>query len=130
MNLFLMFSRFIFNMPITRGSGSGVGGLARPRLTSNDTHEMITNQVTKDVREAIPEIGSIKTTMIEFFDERYATMTEVAAAASTIVVSTVQWRGSFQYRDFNNMKPLHFDEIKDPIVSMRLLYDVEGCLFT
>lgn len=41
MNLFMMFFQFIFSMPITRGSGSGVGDPMRRVLTDDEIHEMI-----------------------------------------------------------------------------------------
>ena len=50
------------------------------------------------IREAVPEVfGSIKTTMIEMFSERYVVVFEAAATTATIAVATarVQRRGSF-----------------------------------
>lgn len=45
---------------------------------------MIATHVTMAVREVIPEVfGSIKTTMIKLFDECYATVSEVDAAAAS-----------------------------------------------
>ena len=60
------------------------------------------------VREAISEIfGSINTTMIKIFYERYAIGIEVVVVAAPIAVSDVgvHGRGPFQYRDFSNTKP-------------------------
>ena len=57
--------------------------------------------------------GYIKTTMVEYFDERYATLAEAVAVAATAVVSAA-WVGAsraFQYRDFDNTKPPTFDGI-------------------
>ena len=55
--------------------------------------------------------GSIKTTMVEYFDERYAALAETAAAAATSAVTAAGVGGgagrAFQYRDFNNTKPRH-----------------------
>lgn len=49
----------------------------------DDIWEMITTHVTMIVREAITEVfGSIKTTMIKLFEERYAIVTEAAATAT------------------------------------------------
>lgn len=42
----------------------------------------------------------------------------------------LQGRGMMHYRDFNNMTPPEFDGFKDPIIAMRWISDVEGCLFT
>lgn len=61
-----------------------------------------------DVRKEILEaFGSIKTAILELFDERYASVIEVAAATTIAIVAAtgVQGRGSFQYRDFSNMNP-------------------------
>lgn len=56
-------------------------------------------------------------------------MTEAVASVATtnVVTAGVQGKGSFRYRDFSNMKPPEFDGIKDLIVSMRWIYDMEGC---
>ena len=49
---------------------------------------IIVEEVVAGIREAILEmLGSIKTTLIETFDERYAAITE--AAAATAVAATV-----------------------------------------
>ena len=70
--------------------------------------------------------GSIKTAMIELFNDHYVALNEVVAiaattvvvAATTAVVAAVEIRGerTFQYRYFNNTKPLEFDRVKDLIV--------------
>lgn len=86
--------QFVFNMAIMRGSRSRVDGSERPRLTDDDILEMITTQVTKVVREAILEMfGSIKTVMIEIFDERYGAVTEAAIVVTTAVVATTELQG-------------------------------------
>ena len=71
---------------------------------------------------------SIKTTMAAYFYERYAALAEAAAATATITVSSAGVGASraFQYRDFDNTKPLTFDEIQDLIIAMRWLSDIEG----
>ena len=44
---------------------------------------MIHDEVVVAIRAEIPEMfGSIKTTLIETFDEKYATVTEAAAVAA------------------------------------------------
>ena len=80
---------FIYSMVFIRCSGSGSSGPKRPGLTDDDIRELIATEVLVAVQGAIPEVfGSIKTVMIELFDERYADMDEVgiAAATTTIVV--------------------------------------------
>ena len=78
--------------------------------------------------------GSIKTVMVEYFDERYAALAETAAAAATSAVTAAGVGGgagrAFQYRDFDNTKPPTFDGTQDAIRAMRWLSDVEGCFFT
>lgn len=60
------------------------------------------------LREVIPKVfGSIKTTMIDLFDEYYATVTKATVAPTffVVVVARVQGRGMVKYQDFSNMKP-------------------------
>ena len=79
------------------------------------------------IRAEIPEMfGSIKTTLIETFDERYATMTVATAAAATVVVAAARPQGgdSLLFREFSNTKPTEFDEVQDPIYAMRWIYDI------
>lgn len=38
--------------------------------------------------------------------------------------------GWLHYQDFSNTNPLEFNGVKYPIISMRWIYDVEGCFFT
>ena len=55
--------------------------------------------------------GSIKTTMVEYFDEHYVVLAEtaVAAAASAVIVAGGGGSGrGFQYQDFDNKKPRNF----------------------
>ena len=71
--------------------------------------------------------GSIKTTMMEFFDDRYTTIAETAIAASAAVAAAGVGSGWVcQYQDFDNTKPPTFDGVRDPIIAMRWLSDVEG----
>lgn len=86
-----------------------------------------------DVKVLISQIfGSIKTAMIDIFDERYTSVIEVVVVVSTaaIIAMGLLGRGMVQYWDFNNTKPPEFDGFKDPTVSISQLYDVEGCFFT
>lgn len=58
---------------------------------------------TKAIEE---EFGSIKTTMIEMFDECYVAVTEVVVVSTIVVVATrSHWGDSMQYQEFNNTKP-------------------------
>ena len=95
--------------------------------------EILRDGVAALFRAELPELfGSIKTAMIEYFDERYAALAETAAAAATAAVAAARGgagRG-FQYRDIDNTKPPTFDGVQDPTVAMRWLSDVEGCFFT
>ena len=126
------------------GSGSGDGdqdGSVPPEVIgqmSTDEldariRDILHDEVTAMFRAELPELfGSIKTAMVEYFDERYAALAETAAAAATTAVAAAgggAGRG-FQYRDFDNTKPPTFDGVQDPIVAMRWLSDVEGCFFT
>ena len=55
---------------------------------------MIHDEVATAIREAILEMfGSIKTTLIETFDERYVAITEADAAAATNTVTTARPQG-------------------------------------
>ena len=76
--------------------------------------------------------GSIKTTMFEYFDERYAAIVETVATAASIAMAAAGGGAgqAFQYRDFNNTKPPTFDGVQDPIIFMRWLSHVNGHFFT
>ena len=97
--------------------------------------EILQDEVAAAFRAQLPEMfGSIKTVMVEYFDERYAALAETAAAAATSAVTAAGVGGgagrAFQYRDFDNTKPPTFDGTQDAIRAMRWLSDVEGCFFT
>ena len=122
------------------GSGSGAGGggqggSAPPEVIGQMNtdeldariREILHDEVAAMFRAELSELfGSIKTAMVEYFDERYAALTETAAAAAVVAAWGGAGRG-FQYRDFDNTKPPTFDGVQAPIVSMRWLSDVEGC---
>lgn len=79
---------FIFCMVYTRGYGLGGGGPERPSLTNDDIHDMIATQVTVSVWKVILEFfGSIKTMMIELFNERYVALTDTNIVVATIVIA-------------------------------------------
>ena len=67
--------------------------------------------------------------MIEYSDDHYVSFSETATATATANARVGSVR-VFQYQDFNNTKPLTFDGVQDPIITMRWLSDVEGCFFT
>ena len=55
---------------------------------------MIHEEVDVAIRAEITEMfGSINTTLIETFDERYATLTDAAFAAATVVVAAARLQG-------------------------------------
>ena len=97
-----------FCMAITQGSGSAADDLERPCLGDYETCEMITIQVTLAVREIILEVlGSVNTTLIEMFDERYVATTEDVATPANIAITNARLLGggSIKYWKFSNMKP-------------------------
>ena len=101
-------------------------------MTEDRVREIIREEVVEIVRGQIPEMfGSIKTPMMEYFDDRYASIAETtAAAASAVVAAAGTGTGqAFQYWDFYNMKPLIFDGTQDTIIAMRWFSDMEGCFF-
>lgn len=82
-----LFSFFLmyFSMVFTRGSCSR--GLERQGSSDDEIRRIISVGVVVTVPEAIPEVfGSIKTMMIEMFDERYVVVIEVVVAATTATV--------------------------------------------
>lgn len=127
------------------GSGSGVGegvqggfvpheviGQISSRELDARIREILHDEVAALFRAELPELfGSIKTAMVEYFDERYAALVETAAAVATVTVAIAGGGADrdFQYRDFDNTEPPTFDGVQDPIVAMRWLSDVEGCFF-
>ena len=52
-------------------------------MSDEELRQMIHDEVAAAIRAEIPEMfGSIKTTLIETFDERYAALTDVVVAAA------------------------------------------------
>ena len=69
---------------------------------------MIHEEVVAAIRAEILEMfGSIKTTLIETFDKRYAAVTEAASATTTAAVVAARPQGgdSLLFREFSNTKP-------------------------
>ena len=85
-------------------------GQDRPTLTEERVREIICEEVVEIVRGQIPEMfGSIKTAMMEYFDEKYAALAETAATAATTDV-TVAGGGAgraFQYGTSITRSPRH-----------------------
>ena len=101
-------------------------------MTGDQIQEVIATEVANAVRWSIPEMfGSIKTIVIELFDDWYVVLSKASAATTTTVVAVVGIRGerSLWYLDFNYTKPSEFDEAKDLIVEVRSLSNVEGCFY-
>ena len=63
-------------------------------MTDDQIWEIIATEVAAAIRRSMLETyGSIKTTVIELFDERYAALTKVATIAATVVVDIVRIGG-------------------------------------
>ena len=100
-------------------SGPRAGSKDGPTLTEDRFREIIHEEVVAIFSVKNPDMfGSIKTMMMEFFDDRYPAIVETAAAAASIAVAAVGagTGQAFQYQDFENTKPLTFDGVQDPIV--------------
>ena len=116
-------------------SGSGDGGLEVPvalepvvQIGTEELdariREILHDEVAASFQAQLPEMfRSIKTVMVEYFDERYAALAETAAAAATSAVTAAGVGGgadmAFQYRDFDNTKPPTFDGTQDAIRALR-----------
>ena len=92
-----------------------VGTHHRPKtsgVSDKELRQMIHDEVAVAIHTKTPEMfGSIKTTLIKTFDERYTAYTEAVAAAATanVVVARPQGCDSLLYLEFNNTKTLDFD---------------------
>ena len=98
-----------------------------------EIRQIIHKEVAATNQEATPKMfGSIKTTLIETFDEHYDAVIEVAVAASTAVVAAARPQGgdSLLFWEDSNTKPPEFDGTQDPIVAMRWNFDIEECCYT
>ncbi|XP_023737125.1 uncharacterized protein LOC111885068 [Lactuca sativa] len=71
---------------------------------------------------------SIKTTLIDTFDDRYAAVIEadVVTATATVAAARPQGGGSLLFWEFSNTKPRDFDGIQDLIAAMRWISDIKG----
>ncbi|XP_023736154.1 uncharacterized protein LOC111884055 [Lactuca sativa] len=65
--------------------------------------------------------------MVEYFNDQYAALTEVAVAASTTTIVAARVRGerALQYQEFNNTKPPVFNGVQDPIIAMSTLVELQ-----
>ena len=114
-------------MVITRNGASSSGA------SDEEIRQIIQEEVAAAVRAEIPEMfGSIKTTLMEEFEERCAAISEAAVAAATAAVAAARPQGgdSLLFREFSNTKPPEFDGTQDPIAAMRWIADIEGCFYT
>ena len=102
-------------------------------MSDEELRQMIHDEVADAIRNEILEMfGSIKTTLIETFDERYAALSDAAVAAATAAVAAARPHGGdvLLFREFSNTKTPEFDGTQDPIAAMRWILDIEGCFFT
>ena len=76
--------------------------------------------------------GSIKTSTTELFNDQYVALSNNPVVVATEAISAMGIRGerSIYYWDFDNTNPLKFYGVRDPNITMRWIFDVEGCLFT
>nr|KAJ0188655.1 hypothetical protein LSAT_V11C900501560 [Lactuca sativa] len=118
-------------MVVTRHAGSGSrsgsgareggqGGSVLPEVVDQMStgkldariREILHDEVAALFRAELPELfGSIKTTMVEYFDERYASLIETAAATATTAV-TAAGRGAGRGRVFLRALKLVSDKTK------------------
>ena len=98
--------------------------------SDEEIRRIIHEEVAAAIRAEIPEMfGSIKTTLIETFDERYAALlgADVVAATAVIAATRPQGGDALLFQEFSNTKPPEFDGTRDPIAAMRWISDIEGC---
>lgn len=115
---------------MTRGLGLGTSGLDRLGLSDDEIVDLISTQVTSTIKEAIPELfDSIKTRLIDMFNNPYADVTNISVATTIIIVAAgvPQRGGQMHYWEFGKTKPLEFDGFKDPIVSTMWISELERC---
>ena len=75
-------------MVVMGGFDSGVDGPDRPGLSDDEIRELITTQATLADRVAIQEVfGSVKTMLIEMFDECYVIVTKFVSTTATTAIA-------------------------------------------
>ena len=102
-------------------------------VSDEEIRKLIHEEVAAAIRAEIPEMfKSIKTKLIETFDERYAAHTDAAVAATTTAVGAARPQGgdALLYWEFSNTKPPEFDGTQDLIAAMRWISDIDGCFYT
>ena len=74
-------------------SGSEAGSHGGPALTEDRVREIISEEVIEIVRGQSPKMfRSNKTAMMEYFDDRYATIVETAATIASAAVVAASTR--------------------------------------
>ena len=114
-------------MVITRNNPRGGG------TSDEEIRRIIAEEVTATIREAIPEMfRSIKTTLIETFEERYAVVIEVGTVAAAVALAIARPQGGdlVLLREFSNTKQPKFNGNQDKIASVRWIFDIDGCFYT
>lgn len=72
------------------GARSGASSTTRAGPSDEEIRRITACRVPKAIREVIMELfGSVKTALIEEFDQRYAAITQASAAATTSTVTIV-----------------------------------------
>lgn len=83
------------------------------KVSDDRIRRMIRDEVAATIREFIHKMfGSIVTTLIKTFDERYVADSEAAAVAAIKAVTTTRPRGgdSLLYQELSNTKSPRFDK--------------------
>ena len=105
-SLVLTFFLVYFSVVFTQGLG--FIDLGMHGISDKEIRQIISSKVVVTVNEAIPEVfGSIMTSMIKIYDDRYGAVIEatVAAFTSTTTAARSNEGDSMQYRGFNNTMP-------------------------
>ena len=73
------------------GTRHNPGGSGTSGTSDEEIRRMIHEEVAAAIRAEIPEMfGSIKTTLIETFDKRYAALSEAVVAAATVAIAAAR----------------------------------------
>lgn len=75
---------------------------------------------------------SIKTERIYIFHKWYLVVASIIAAIATdvVVVTASPREKDMPYREFNIVKSPEIESVRDPVIAMRWIFDVEGCFYT
>lgn len=107
----LIFPLYIFHITAIGGSGSGVVGTMTVGQSDEEIYGIIVVVVTKEIREVILELfWSVKTALIEEFDQHYTVVAQATVVASITVVAIVGSHrgGVMECQEFSYMKPPKF----------------------